>query len=547
MNKGYGLCVAALLLFFCAAVVYSQPSELSTGSNGPVVHGVLPNKELSIQYTRLARQSAEVENFELSTAFVETALVFWEHNPDALYLTAEIHLHNEEYDKALEIMGKALGSGTFRYYQKNEVLLTYVELLVRFDRSREALVLIQGLPAAVQNQSAYLQSLCRALIAEGREDQLVKTLRKGSELYPSDSFFQQHMMKVDSEYRRKALSDILRGGESNFYSKEAFHTLIPATNRPSDLAKLLVLYNEKWGDDQFSRIQGYRLKESISLKELEQLFSNNNKMNEDQLHMLMEIANVLDSTSNVKDAFRGFNGTIERDSDNDGFMEVRETYSQGVIQRVAENSDGDPEAERILEFEDGNPRHYILQLPEGNTLKVFYKNYPEVSRAENTTVNSVIEMKLIPYSVRSPLSGWESYTPPSPVPLPAAETIPALGTLLAKSARIEADTMSASEKPENYTFLRDKGLLTEMEERKTKVTADMMSGAVNERRRDSDGDGFYEIREYYREGEIVRITYDGNKNGIPEYIEEYEDKPLRMWDTDEDGIIEYQLQFEQKE
>lgn len=527
-------------------MVYSQTPELTSELRGSVVYGALPNNELSIQYTRLARRSAEVENYELSTAFVETALVFWEHNPDALYLMAEIHLQNEEYDKAIEIMGEALGGGTFRYYQKNEILLSYLDLLVRFDRSRDALVLMNGLPAAVQKQLPYLKTSSRALIAEGRDEQLLKSVRNGIKLYPSDSFFQQYMIDLDSEYRRKARRNILSGDENSFYSKGAFHALIPATNRPSDLAKLLALYAEKWGGDLFSRIQGYRLKESISLKELEQLFSNYNKIDENQLHMLMEIANVLDSTSNVKDAFRVFNGTIERDPDNDGFMEVSEQYTEGVIQRVEVNSDGDPEPEKLLDVRDGVPRNFTLELLDGNTLNVFYEDYPEVSRAENKTGNSVIEMKLVPYSVRSPIPAWDAYTPPSVVPLPSIETTPALGTLLAKSARIEANKNIAS-KPETYTFLRDKGLLTEMEDRKTKVAADMMSGTVNERRRDSDGDGYYEIREYYRDGELVRITYDGNKNGIPEYIEEYENKPLRMWDTDEDGIIEYQLQFERKE
>src|SRR6056297_4325316 len=40
-------------------------------------YGSLPNQELSTHYTRLARQSSEAGNPELSAKFTDTALVFW--------------------------------------------------------------------------------------------------------------------------------------------------------------------------------------------------------------------------------------------------------------------------------------------------------------------------------------------------------------------------------------------------------------------------------------------------------------------------------------
>jgi hypothetical protein len=113
---------------------------------------------------------------------------------------------------------------------------------------------------------------------------------------------------------------------------------------------------------------------------------------------------------------------------------------------------------------------------------------------------------------------------------------------LAKSADIRAKENRKD--PQTYSFSRDTGLLKAVIGGKSWVESDLISGRITEGRRDMDGDGFYEIIEYYRDAKLIRITYDGNQNGIPEYIEEYEDTPMRKWDTDEDGKVEYQMQFE---
>jgi len=150
-----------------------------------------------------------------------------------------------------------------------------------------------------------------------------------------------------------------------------------------------------------------------------------------------------------------------------------------------------------------------------------------LSGAESIVGRSVIEIDLVPYSVQYQLPNWKNYSAPNPVPLPSVETVPVLSTLLANSADIRAETNRKD--PQSYSFSRDKGLLEVAIKGKTQVESDLLSGTITERRRDMDGDGFFEIIEYYRDAKLIRITYDGNKNGIPEYIEEYEETPMRKW------------------
>lgn len=522
--------VLFLALGIAAAPLYSQSSLDS-----------LPNKDLSLQYTRMARQSAAAENIELSSSFTETALVFWQHNPDALYLRAAEMLREQKYDSAAELLEAALSGTEFQYYSKNQVLLEYLDVLIRFDHAREALVVLQSLPQGTRRQQSFLKLFCRALLADGRREQLLKTVRSGIELYPADSFFQHHMMALDSAYRRQAREAILRNGEGQFYSQAAYQALIPATSRPSDLAALLNKYTSRWGTDLFSRVQGYRLNEQLNLQQLELLFSEFSALSEDQLEMLRNIASVFGADTEMGTAFKSFTGAVRRDPDHDGEAEIREIYDSGVVQRVEENRDGDPELERVVQFENGVPAWFEIQLEDNNWMKIYYQRYPELSRAENALGRSLIRMQLVPYSVRYMLPQWNSYTAPGPVPLPDLTDVPPVSTLLANSAEIHTEERNLA-----YGFSRERGMIETVRDSQTLVQADILRGTVNERRRDADGDGFYEIKEYYRDGKLVRISYDGNKNGIPEYVEEYEGTPVRLWDTDEDGIIEYKMQLEQQ-
>ncbi|MFW5711776.1 MAG: hypothetical protein ACOCW5_02060 [Spirochaetia bacterium] len=506
---------------------------------GQAEYGSLPNKELSLQYTRMARQSAEAGNFERSAVFTDTALVFWEHNPDALYIDARAKQREGNYDRAVELLKAALSSTEFQFYSKTEILIEYLDLLVRFDRGQEALVLMQNLPVGTQRQQQFLQLACRALRAEGRPEQLLKSVRTGIELYPSDPFFQQHLINLDSAYRRRVRAEILRGSDPEYYGQEAYQALIQTSNRPTDLAKLLDMYSSRWKADLFSRLQSFRLNQQLTLQELERLFADVQELNGSELEMLWSIAAVFDAESDVETAFKSFSGTVTRDPDNDGEAEIRESYAEGRVRRVEENRDGDAEPERIVQFENGVPVWFEIQLEDNNSMKLYYQSYPELARAENALGSSLIRMKLVPYSVRYELPEWGRYTPPAAVPLPQLESVPPVSSLLARSAEIDAEEQTLA-----YGYSREKGRIETVRDSNTEIQADMLRGRLTERRRDSDGDGYYEIREYYRDGTLVRISYDGNKNGTPEYVEEYEGTPVRLWDTDEDGIIEYRMQLD---
>ena len=462
------------LMLLAATPLYSQ-SE----------YGALPNQELSLQYTRLARQSAEAGNTDLSDSFTETALVFWQHNPDALYLKAQTMQQNREYDRAIDLLASALSGTEFQYYSKSRVLLEYLDLLVRFDHSKEALVVLQNLPTATRQQQDFLRLACRALRTEDRTEQLLRLVRSGIELYPTAAFFQQQMIRIDDTYQRRARREILRGANADYYSKEAYQPLIAATSTPAELAKLINRYTSRWGTDLFSRIQGFRLKDQLSRNELELLFAEHTQLSGADLEMLMSIASVFDASAEFEFAFKSFSGTITRDTDDDGEVEVREEYRQGVIVKVEENIDGDPGYERMVQFENGVPIEFEIQFQDNNSLKINYKRYPEMARAENASGGSLIKMELVPYSVHYPLPEWERYSAPGQVPLPHIETVPSISTLLANSTEINAE-----ERDVMYDFSRDQGRIETVRNSHTTIQADIMRGSLNERRRDSDGNGY---------------------------------------------------------
>lgn len=150
------------------------------------------NKELSLKYLQMAlSQSASASKQELSASstYVENALVFWPHNPDALYLKAKILSDRGEYDQAIEYLKRSLNGTVFQSVQKDEVLLMYLDLSISYKRVSEALLLFSSLPPDYRQKKDFLRLRCKALEIQGLKDLLLEQLEIALRLFPQDDYF----------------------------------------------------------------------------------------------------------------------------------------------------------------------------------------------------------------------------------------------------------------------------------------------------------------------------------------------------------------------
>ncbi|MDY7028993.1 MAG: hypothetical protein SVR04_11905, partial [Spirochaetota bacterium] len=350
---------------------------------------------------------------------------------------------------------------------------------------------------------------------------------------------QSLLVEYSAEHRRNVRRRILSEEKTEIYGQQTLKKLIAHTSLPSQKLRLLNIYTDQWGRDQFAAIYGIVSGGTVDAAEIAAVAGMTEMVHEELIEALWSHMQNTGQEEIFRAAFDTYSGTVQRDPDRDGFFEIEEIYLDGMIREVRSNTNGDPEAEIKLEFDGGVPSSFRVRRKDGSFIEGSYRRYPELASVTMPGGGSAaLRIDLVPYAVSYPLTGWRQYSFPEAVPLPNAETLPELHRLLTNAAEIrtvEADTVISQ-------FDRGMSSVEVLQDDTVRMQGELVGAAVEERRRDVDGDGYFEIREYYKSGQLVRITYDGNKNSIPEYVEEYNGTLIKKWDTDEDGAVDYQKQ-----
>ena len=497
------------------------------------------NRDLSLRYTQLAAETDSGPGASENISLVHTALVFWPSNPDALFMQARLYSYEGQYDRVLEILPRVFSGVPLQLFEKSEVLRFYISSLIRFDHTSEALMLMSLLPVEMLRGRELLEQRSRALEIEGLFDNLRETLREGVRLYPESDILQSMFVQYSSDYRRSVRQRILSGTEKGVYGQRTMQRVIENTSLKIQKEKLLELYKNEWGSDQFEKVFELEIAENMKEDDIAHALTAADPVPEQLLDKIRKIARDRGAEDLFFGAWSEFSGSIRRDPDGDGFYEVDEIYINGEIRTVYAQTDGDPESEISVVFNDGRPFRFSMENTDGNMVEGTYRVYPELKSIRLPGGrNAVLEVELVPYSIRFPFAGWNLYKAPERVPLPSSGDFPDFYKLLTNAAyvnAIEKENLSAR-------YVRDLSRVEEIQDSSIRMKGDFIEGKIEERKRDPDGDGFFEIREYYQAGELFRISYDGNKNSIPEYIEEHGVVIEKKWDVDEDGIVEYRIQ-----
>ena len=497
------------------------------------------NRELSFKYTQLAFEEFQKEKYDESRGFMQSALVFWPENPDALYINAVIESRDGNYDHTLAILPMVFNGNPLQHFQRNEALEFYLRNLITFDQASQALMLLSVMPGEAVLDRELLELKARALVVNGMHETLMETLSTGVRLFPESDLLQSLLVEYSAEYRRNTRRKILSEGKSEIYGQQTLKNIIAHSIIPSQRVRLLDIYVQEWGRDQYAAVYYLVSGDSSDAGELAAVLGMEEKIPEELIEALWTHLRDIGQEQIFRQAFETYSGTVQRDTDGDGYFEIDEIYLEGMVKEVHANMNGDPEAEARIGFNMGTPATFSVRRRDGSLIEGTYRRYPEL---ESVTMpgggSALLRIDLVPYAVSYPLNGWKQYHFPAAVPLPDAEDFPHLYKLLTNAAEVrtvESDTVIAQ-------FDRGISSVEVLQNDVVRMQGELVGATVEERRRDVDGDGYFEIREYYKSGQLVRITYDGNQNSIPEYIEEYNGNLIKKWDTDEDGAVDYQKQ-----
>lgn len=528
------------------------------------------NRELSLRYTQILNRvrdpgTGEISDSNETVGLIESALLFWPGNPDALYYRALQLRHAGEYDRAIEFLTKALGGEVFQFSDRDEVLRRYLDLLVENDHSDFALTILSSMAPQKLQQQDFLELRAKALQNEGLITALTELVDSGTALFPENDFFRSLQVKYSDSKRSRVRRRILTEPGQKLYGKQTFREIIRGSFLTGQLEDLLAVYEEQWGADNFYRVHILRTVDVVDGSMIEELLGGFESIDGDLLTLLSqtaaEKAGAPAGTDIFAVAFNVFQGRVLRDPDKDGINEVTEQYRDGKITVLEANMDGDPEPELEVVFENEQPvKVTVLGLDE-MFFEVEYRRYPELSivripsreggqkadqKADQKAVQEggILEIKTVPFSVYYPFPGLEAYAPSHPYPFPDATGLPSLYRLLANAATIEVYYPGETADGDNrkdvaLKFYREQKRIEEYRNGKVEMQMDLDMSILERRSIDPDGDGYFEILEFYRGGELYRILYDGNENGVYEYIEEFTPVHIRKWDSNEDGIADY--------
>jgi hypothetical protein len=65
------------------------------------------------------------------------------------------------------------------------------------------------------------------------------------------------------------------------------------------------------------------------------------------------------------------------------------------------------------------------------------------------------------------------------------------------------------------------------------------------RERDTDGDGFFEVRERYLDDRLIELTFDEDGDGNYDYAESYGEREVFLWDLNDDGLFDCREFFDE--
>jgi hypothetical protein len=503
------------------------------------------DRDLSMLYTRYAAEQLQEGMSARAAELASTALLFESENPDALYLVGRKALEDGRPERAGELLSTALSSNAWRFFSPREVRVDLAQALFRQGKTKDAYLLLSPYYASnMSNSAEFLLLFSRLLEAMDKREMLAEMLQEAAERYPEHAELQALRISLDEEYAEQVLVRVLEGDEAQRYGRETYEELISRSSG-KERGKLLTRYESRWSENRFSRLYRLLEAEEITSEKVSTFFSSFDTLSGSELERLAKAAGETEATDAFQEGFSAFTGTVEYDRDGNGTVERYERFVEGVPEELRIDRSTDSGYDYLVQYSDGEPDRFTARGGNGENrvVEMSYGEYPKVREVRWQHDEELLEIRLVPYEYRFPIftgegeDGTVSEAPYRMADLREEIRMPDSAQLLPHASRIErreSNELAAR-------FIRSTGTAEFGIDEASYNRVARYAGAELERRDITyRGEDSTRITEWYRDGELKTLTYDGNGNGTPELIEHHGRKILQMWDFDEDGAIDYE-------
>ncbi len=514
--------------FFAAAVILLLSSQVFAFDEMNRRIGVLYLKNAAAYYLNGEYDSAE--------AFLEKTVEFYEESSDYEYIKGLIKLEKtNDLNGAAEYFKKAINLDNWLLLERKDCISDLSLIMFRKKEYSELIKMIENtaLPDYNDNDLMYLYLL--SLRYSGMKQKYRGLLEISVKRYTDDYRFGLLKAEDNYAYRQRVLD-----GKTDYQNKAGgLQVFLESVLMMKDSRKkmdYLEQYFDEGGKDISAYLEYYRLKGGPDESQLDFLLNGGVLEDPELLNRLRRSVPRMDLRAKIEQAVKYYTGNIYYDKNDDGYFEELHLYENGTPVGISIDENQDGVIEVIAVFENGKPLELIVE--NDHSARLTYRNYPYLEEAVFYREN-----------------GYDVYTfLRDSLELPVFETRSTDGKLIYNKALTENLLSDKQRLSDNSVRIAvyDGGLTEELERRNEKISIlkiyNSMTGNYiykqSENNRvigfgDIDFDNLIDLKETYREGKLVSIEADENKNGKYDYKMSFEDgKTTSWWDFNEDGVYD---------
>jgi len=513
-----------LIVFFC----FISISVLSAVTDQD------PDSLLAGIYLKHAVAEFDSEHFIEAFSLADISLMFIDTSSDAFLVRGISSRKSGIKDSSIADLSIAIIRDNWEYYNETTARVYLSEYMYLAGDVESAYINLLPFSNDLANDSFFTEIFIRMALSLGKTNEAVQAAENLLRVDPYDNYAQLIMALYDAEWRLRAEKILIEGDPANYFSKDVVQTVIESS---AECNFLIDLYKNRWGEDRFYKISNICNRKDKLEKVLDELYPENSVVNHKELTWIYNLVEDENSKLLIKERLGSIKLTIIYDIDNDGFNDTEAFFD--MVNLVTFNFDSD---------QDNNYDHFIVLDEFSVNLKIkdkketfffSYESYPDLINVTVSDEKSLIEYKLIPYTLSLDIIR---------IPLDLIKDIPHILNNVSFPTSDILTVSSTKKSINNFdTSLESKYVWIGPDESIENVF-DSDGVRVVERHfrnsvlisvfKDFDSDGVFDTIYEYKDGLIQSVSFDANNNGIAEYIENYEEGLVRSWDFNEDGLLD---------
>ncbi len=502
-------------------------------------------RDLGKLYSAYSFDAYQEGSISEAEKLLDVALVFDPANGDALAVSALVESDKGNLEKALLLFEKAAamsGKSGGRLVDKDLFRRRMAETAFRLGFPERAYLYLQPLTERIDVSVESGVLLADLMLFLGQRDEASDLAGELVSRYPESSKAAAFFMNLESAYIPPFLIAPADPGKAveqlDSYDAEVLRLLYLRLSNAELRGGIGELYRRKFGEDLFfylteiiRPVSDPEQLRSIIYRALEQ----SPPSSRESLLFYRSLLSRPSAAEAFDGWFENFTGTFESDLNGDGFIDTFEKYENGVLSVYRSDKDQNGEFDLEILFENGIP----VRVSMGDRI-YSYSDYPYL--AEMTVKDGLrnIVYRLYPYSfvhrirfeplLRRSLLRKEAV---------AEESAPSEERIAARSLSVDT-VLSGNSEAISMRRPFAGGLEYRIRSEREGAVRERRSeeGMFTVRERDTNGDGYFEIRERYLDDRLIELTFDEDGDGNNDYAESYGERNVFLWDLNDDGLYD---------